>query len=465
MSKGASTVAEGDGSANAVASIAAVTAAASVCVAAAAASSSTVSAVALAAADVDRHDGRRASRSSIPNISAAIVAIVLYLAVNGMASLYLPVLMQDLLAWQNHDACWWTVKNFKDTPGRADVLMLGSSLMCRVINEGDATYLNHPLNAMAHFRSEHLEDALSNLHSTMRSAGATSPDSGSVPHYRSISLAVGGMNASDVSTLVPPLLTAEKTPAAIVYGIGPRDLFDNSLESAADAPAFRLAEKLQTFDAETQKNARPSREAQFKLAINRILQFVLPLYRYQDELVVAFRRQSLAAIDILAPKPSACALPPLTTVQRAQLHLVASDAENECLVKPDDPLHPDHFDFNNNYFMSYNPFRPALYRRQLFFLNRFLKYSTSHGIKTFVVKMPLRADNLSLMVPNFYDLYNRDVDLIAQANGVTVIDASKAAQFSDSDFTDTVHLSGRGACKLIDAIAPVISDRLPSPIR
>ena len=383
-------------------------------------------------------------------LSAAVAAIVLYLCGNLLTSFCAPSLAHDLFAWQNHDACWWTVKNFKDSQGHADVLLLGSSLMCRVVNEGDATYLKRPVNALGHFRSQHLEDALS---------------AGQSHHYQTISLAVGGMNASDVSTLVPPLLTTDKLPSAIVYGIGPRDLFDNSLESAADAPAFRLAEKLQSFDSEVQKNARPSREAQFKLAINRILQFALPLYRFQDELSVALRRQSLIAINALVPEPRACSIQPLSTIQKAQLHLVPADMDNTCLVKPDDPVHPDIFDFNNNYFMSYNPFRPALYRRQLFFLDRFLKFGTEDGIKIILVKMPLRADNLTLMVPNFYSLYNQDIDRLARANGAVVVDASKTAKFSDSDFTDTVHLSGGGACKLIDALAPIVARNVSAPTK
>ncbi len=385
----------------------------------------------------------------------SVVAVLLFLILNLLACWAFPSLFQDSFEWQNRNGCWWAVKNFRDLPEKADVLLVGSSLMCRVVNEGDATYLNHPLNALEHYRSRLMEDILAYLHASSQEG------SSKIRHYRTVSLAVGGMNASDVATLVPPLLTPDKTPSAIVYGIGPRDLFDNSLESPADTAPFRLAEKMQELDEESQRNARPGREAQFKIAVNRLLNLSLPIYHYQEEFSIAFRRRLKDVMDTLIPKPAICDLPPISNIARIKLHHVAEDVKNICIVKPDDTSHPDKFDFNDNYFLSYNPFKPALYRRQLFFLNRFLKFGEEKGIKIFLVKMPLRQDNYSLMVPNFYNIYSHDIDRLAAEHGATVIDASKLASFTDKDFTDTVHLTGRGGCKLIETISPIIYRNLP----
>jgi Protein of unknown function (DUF1574) len=396
----------------------------------------------------------RSSRKVFSRVAPSIAAIFFYLCLNLIASFGFPSLFQDLFAWQNHSICWWTVKNFRESTGQADVLLVGSSLMCRVVNEGDATYLNHCVNGIGHHQSRYLENKLSNILATQRGGSM-------FRHYRSISLAVGGMNASDVAAIVPPLMTREKKPSAIVYGIGPRDLFDNSLESAAHAPAFRLAEKMQELDTEFQQHARPGREAQFKFRMNRILHFCLPVYQHQDELSIAFRRQAKAAIDQICPKPAMCSVPPLSLIEKAQLHLVADDVENWCLVKPDDHLHPDRFDFNNNYYLSYNPFKPALYNHQLFFLDRFLKFSQQNGIKVIMVKMPLRQDNFSLMVPNFYNIYSRDIDRLAAASGAVVVDPAALTSFTDDDFTDTVHMTGKGSCKLIDTIAPIVARWVP----
>jgi hypothetical protein len=275
--------------------------------------------------------------------------------------------------------------------------------------------------------------------------------------YSSASLAVGGMNVSDVAAMVPPLLNAANKPSIIVYGIGPRDFHDNSLESPADAPSFRLGEKLKTVPDEAQKYARPTREAQFQYQTNKILRSFFGIYKIQDELAVWFRRQTQAVFDRIEPKPATCSLPEFDDNQKQRLHLVTPDAGSYCRVPPDDPTHPLKFDFQNNYYMSYNPFKPVLYRRQLYFFDRFLQYAQDQGIKVVVVKMPLRADNFQMMVPNFYHLYETDVATIARRHGADLVDGAEVASFNDADFTDTVHLTGTGASKLVEGIAPYVS--------
>ncbi|HEY9755758.1 MAG TPA: hypothetical protein V6C97_11395 [Oculatellaceae cyanobacterium] len=382
--------------------------------------------------------------------SSTIVAVSLFLTINFAVAASLPHMTDTLFDLQNHDASWWAVKAFKNRPP-ADILMLGSSLMCRVVNEGDATYLKRDLNAFSHYRSQHLEDLITAIKSRH----------GETHDYTSASLAVGGMNVSDVATMVPPLLSSSNKPSIIVYGVGPRDFFDNSLESPADAPSFHLAEKLQQLPDDVQKYARPSREAQFQYQTNKLLRHFLGVYKIQEELAVWFRRQTQAVFDRLESAPAVCTLPEFDVTQKQQLHLLPSDVVNYCRVVPDDPKHPLKYDFQNNYYMSYNPFRPALYKRQLYFFDRFLKFAQDSGIKVVVVKMPLRADNFTLMVPNFYKLYEHDLGEIASRHAADVVDGADVGSFGDADFTDTVHLNGTGASKLVEGMASYVSQAIP----
>ncbi len=75
--------------------------------------------------------------------------------------------------------------------------------------------------------------------------------------------------------------------------------------------------------------------------------------------------------------------------------------------------------------------------------------------------MPLRQDNYSMMVPNFYSMYSRDLDRLAAEHGAVVIDPKELAKFTDDDFTDTAHMNGKGGCKLVEAIAPAVARWLP----
>ena len=382
------------------------------------------------------------ARPSFVRYSVTVAAVLIFVLLNVYAQYAWAPVLSNRFVFQNRDSCWWAANNFislKKSPG---ILLVGSSLMCRVVNEGDATFLHHSLNAGEHYRSEHLEQLLS---SPQRS-------------YRTTSLAVGGMNASDVGSLVPALIKKDKKPYAIIYGIAPRDLFDNSLTSPSDAVGFRLAEKIYDFEPPVMAMAYHSREAQFNCFVNRCLRAMVPIYNFQDELSIFLRRIFKFHIDSNLPRAAVCdsTVATFSQIQLTKLNLLPEDTQNNCLVKPDDPQHPDQFDFRNNYFLSYNPFKPALYRRQVFFLERFLKYTHDQGIKTVVIKMPLRRDNYGLMPPLFYQVYSRDIDRLSREYGAMVIDAAASPSFTDSDFTDTVHMSGFGSCKLVELIAPTI---------
>ena len=134
-------------------------------------------------------------------------------------------------------------------------------------------------------------------------------------------------------------------------------------------------------------------------------------------------------------------------------------------VTPDDKAHPK---LENNfpcYQWCYQPFRPNVYKTQLYFLDRMLKVAKSHGIDVILVDMPLREDNLKAMVPHFFDLYKSDVRKIAAGySNTTYVDMFDPATFKFDDFTDTVHLSGYGAIKFVDRLAVKIAPVVASSV-
>jgi hypothetical protein len=347
----------------------------------------------------------------------------------------------DIFPLQNRTEVWWTVKNFRELRDRADLLLIGSSLMCRIINEGDATRAHKVFNGHTHYCSQNLEDALDKeLHTKIKT----------------VSLAVPGLNASDASVVGCELLKGQKKPALIVYGIAPRDLMDNALTNPAGTDVFHLLEKIGDL-SDVAYTARTTREDQFKFAVNQLLSRALPIYKCQEELAVAFRRQASGLLEKYVPMPATCLLPPLDRQTRVVLHLLASDEEANLRIFPFDPECRDHSDCRNNYLYSYNPFKPRQYRMQLYFVDRFLRIAQERGMKVVLVNMPLRQDSFDLMPMNFYNLYSQDIRRLAATRGATLIDMQCMA-FKDDDFDDQVHLTGLGACKFIERLAPRLAN-------
>lgn len=384
-----------------------------------------------------------------PKISKFFLACLGFTLVNAAFACTQKQFLGDSFQFQNQDIGWYTVKSFRQLTTHPEVLLIGSSLMCRVTNEGEATYLKHDLNGNEHHRCLHMEDILS------KELGRKVLTS---------SLSVPGMNASDASVVFSELVKNDKVPNVIVYGIAPRDFMDNGLEIPANTALFQLMEKFGHIQ-DVGNLARLTRTDRVKFAANTWLKKIIPLYDKQTELAIAFRRSAKSELQALLPTPEVCDLPSLDKVSKSQLHLIAEDNDPYCHVTPYNAAHPNIADFKNCYLMSYNPYRPGLYKPQLKFLDRFLKIARERNIEVVLVNMPLRQDSFPLMPPNFHNMYMQDVQTLATANGAHFIDL-QTDKFNDKDYDDQVHLNGLGASKLVEVltpqIAPVVSQALVS---
>src|SRR6516162_7820054 len=69
-----------------------------------------------------------------------------------------------------HNQIWWTVKGFKELDRIPDILIFGSSLVLSVTNDGDAVYLQQPVDSALHPSSICLEENLTRkLHTPVSS--------------------------------------------------------------------------------------------------------------------------------------------------------------------------------------------------------------------------------------------------------------------------------------------------------
>ena len=373
----------------------------------------------------------------VPQISKFFIAFLGFALVNVAFGCTEKNTLGDSFQFQNQDIGWWTVKNFRQLKTRPDVLLIGSSLMCRITNEGEATYLNHDLNGNEHHRCQHMEDLL------VRDLGRKVLTS---------SLSVPGMNASDASVVFSELVKDDKVPDVIVYGIAPRDFMDNGLEDPASTSLYQLMEKFGQLQ-DVGNVSRLTREERAKYAANCLLRKIVPLYDKQTELSIAFRRGAKKELAKALPAPAVCNLPALDKVSKSLLHLSPEDTDAYCHVTPFDQSRPNTADFKNCYLVSYNPFRPSIYKPQMKFLDRFLKIAKARNIQVVLVNMPLRKDSFELMPPNFHNLYMQDAQKLATVNGAHFIDLQNSG-FADADYDDQVHLTGQGASKLVELLTP-----------
>jgi hypothetical protein len=124
-------------------------------------------------------------------ISAALLAVCLFICVNLGLAIYLKCAHVSRMQMATRNWAWWATTELLSHKEPVDVLLMGSSLVQRLLDEGEATYLNKKINGVTHRNSLVLEDALSGiLHRPVKTW----------------SYAVGGLHASDASIVTTAFL-------------------------------------------------------------------------------------------------------------------------------------------------------------------------------------------------------------------------------------------------------------------
>jgi hypothetical protein len=380
-------------------------------------------------------------------ISLALLALCLFVCVNFAFVIYLKFAHVSRLQMATHNWAWWATTELLNHKEPVDVLLMGSSLVQRLLDEGEATYANKKVDAITHRTSLVLEDALSGiLHRPVKTW----------------SYAIGGLHASDASLVTTAFLKGEHQPAAIVYGIAPRDLMNNLLASPCATETFQLVTRVSD-QQDIGLKSRSSNAEKFDYLITCGLNSVFPLFDFHTELAQCFRRDYKKSTDGLVNNFVPAPHNPFGTLDMIRLHMSPEEAGGEVPIYPYNPAFPTHEDNKSTYLFAYKPFRAKFYNLQKAFLERMLQTAAERGIQVVFVNMPLRADNFEAMEPGFYDLFRKDVRGLASRYHADFIDMNRPQTFAFSDFTDQVHLNGAGAVKLAKTMAPELSQVLRKP--
>jgi hypothetical protein len=375
--------------------------------------------------------------------SSAVIALCLFACVDTAFRATLDSGHFDRFEAANHRWTWWQAKGYKELPYTPDVVLFGSSLLTRIVNEGEATYLNSPINATKHNRSRQLEDGV------QARTG--------VP-IKTFAFNLAGMHCSDAAVVANGLLR-DKTPSTIIYTIAPRDLLDNLLEAPYTTEQFELMSRT-TDVGELAAHARLSTVDRIAFWFTDLCNKVSTLSKCKNELATTFERQYRSAVvPVLdAHSDARHIIPPMAIGIKSS----AFDYSENLPVAPEDPNCIEKNDNLQCYRFCYQPFRPKIYNAQLYYLDYFLRFAEEHGAKVILVNMPLRQDNLTAMMPNFYALYKNDIAQHAAKYHAQVVDLFDTKAFTEQDFIDTVHLTGHGAVKLVDKLAESVAPAVAS---
>ncbi len=377
--------------------------------------------------------------------SAAVVSLLLFCAINWCFCAYARFAHLLRFEMSPHSSAWYAIKALQEHHEHVDLLLMGSSLVQRLIYEGEATYLNKNLDVISHRNSCELEDLLQpSLHRPIRS----------------FSFAVAGLYVSDASLVTKTLLKNDQQPNTIVYGIAPRDFMDNWLPSPAATDTYKLINKIEN-DEETAYAARFGNGARFDFCVSTGLIKLFPMIEFRTEISRCIRLSVKSDTDALLKRlvPHPRKIFDDTTL--IALNMLPEEFGGG-LSKPFNRTHPNNSDNRDAYQYSYHPFRKNMYSVQKMFLEQLMSTCQKRHIQLILVNMPLRSDNYALMEPGYYDQYCTDIKKLSSEHRVSFIDMHALSTNSDSDYSDQVHLNGAGAVKFVHTLAPHLVPLLQS---
>jgi hypothetical protein len=287
---------------------------------------------------------------------------------------------------------------------KPDVFLFGSSLMIFPLwfaDHGD----NLPDSAYYNFRSKALQNKCTEAHQICN-----------------MSLAL--MSASDANRIVDRYFQGEHAPKVLVYGVGPRDFYDDFSKSPSASVYFNVLSSLDDYS----KNSK-----QYFHSANDELQNIgkRAYFMFAKRAEIVLMGKSLVKQLIHKEKPPA-----------STANVPASD------MGPQRNL--------DEYKGHYKGISADALNPQMQCLDQLLKVCSKRNIRVIVLGMPLTQENRDLLPPHVYQSFTQKLSTLAVANNQKFVDLNNN-KFETRDFLDSAHLNATGASKFVDLVATAIN--------
>jgi hypothetical protein len=245
------------------------------------------------------------------------------------------------------------------------------------------------------------------------------------PHANKIcNLSLALLNASDAQRLVEDKLDGSYKPRVLVYGVGPRDFYDDYIKEPADSVYFNNQARLSDFTTDGKTFfANPYTEL---CHIGKDAYF---LYWKHDSFLNVGK--SIVKAVLNRDKPSAVV--PLTD------------------MGPQRNL--------DEYRGHYKDISVQALDAQMSFLQRLLATCSKRHIQVILLSMPLTAANQALLPEGVYRSFNEKLAAAANSSGHKFINLN-GINFDSSDFLDSAHLNAKGAHRLVEALSTEVETAL-----
>lgn len=367
------------------------------------------------------------NRGKAGGISAALCAVFLFVSFNLVyphvdRAITLAKTKQRLAREEVYLSLEHAIDQLDKCNPRPTTVLLGSSLVMAPVWTCDKTHFNDDDPPTMHHQSRWLEQLLKEK---------------GLADERVVSLALAGEVVSDAYIITDKLLSGDKKPDAIVFGVAPRDLMDDTLSAEALTPVFQRLVGIEDLTRIAGLSFSTLQE-KGDFVFGRILSLYALRGRLQTVPVAQYKRMLVKVIgEGNETKPAAKSLADGFMMHKDRNWVWQKSKEE--------------------YKERYKCFSQTQFEKQRMYLDALLKLAQERDIKMILVNMPLSSDNLSLLPEGLYDSYLTTIRNAAKLHGATLVDLSNDGSYVDEHFYDTVHLNPIGGERFIQQVSEAVA--------
>lgn len=301
-----------------------------------------------------------------------------------------------------------------------DVVLLGSSLMVAPVMQAEALFLGRPFPRFEHRQSTFVSDLLS------KSLG-TNPNV--------FCFAVAGEAVSDAYLITKHVLTGDKKPKAIVYGLAPRDFQDNTCPGIDSTEAFNVLSDLRDV-----KEVASDNNFAFDRTANLALARISSLWKYRNDIRSYATLRLKKSMERVLPWVVFDKYDQYGNLGPHKKGQYPEEAIGKIQAFPNVAMeNAGNIKTIQQYIRRYRPENKSAVDQQFEHLNKLIELCRDNQIELLLVNMPLSKTNIDLLPDGFYKNYIDRLQKMCAQNNTQLLDLS-ALYNGEESYTDTVHL-------------------------
>lgn len=374
--------------------------------------------------------------------SHAFIALLLVVAANFLLVAFNPFTNVDpdslpaLKSW-----IFWTKQDYEHMQPKADVVMLGSSLLMNSVWMQEAEYLQKDVDIVVNRRSKYFESQVQRY----------------IPTYKGAAFNFGlpGSMLSDDYMIERTMFDGDRKPRFAILCLGPRDLMDTSFSCAGATTHFKYLEKF-TDTRDLLDIAYTSAWPKINFVLREAIYCLGKKHHAQIASGEALKPVSEAIFkSVTGPSPFN-----IKTDFDKQFAFYKTEVEKGVFIAKPNAQTDSFFDNGKDWKKRFKDSNDEMFANQMIWFEKLMKELKAKNIAAVLVNMPVSELGAKYIPPAVYKRHIDALKMMASKYDCLYVDTMQQndVAFDMKDFSDYGHMDASGGRKVVDIVARAMAN-------